>query len=149
MDYPNSKKARKVFLCLFVGSGGQHVPKGLDGEDVEDEETARFEKRREKLRKGKDGKRKNIKDKDWILRKKEVRFSRPSRLHILTETHSSIDTEARKASPETPNTLAASGRPCFDRHIDYWVFDTRSENILVSYGRVCVDAPRPRAHCSV
>ena len=25
IDYPNSKKARKVFLCLFVGSGSQAV----------------------------------------------------------------------------------------------------------------------------
>ncbi|KAF7792972.1 hypothetical protein EIP86_004077 [Pleurotus ostreatoroseus] len=72
VDYPNSKKARKVFLCLFVGSGGQQVPKGLDGEEVEDEGTARFEKRREKLRRGKDSKRKNVKDKDWILKKKEL-----------------------------------------------------------------------------
>lgn len=75
VDYPNSKKAKKVFLCLFVGSGGQQVPKALEGEEAEvDEEQARFEKRREKLRrKEKDGKRKNIKDRDWILRKKEVR----------------------------------------------------------------------------
>ena len=36
MDYPNSKKAKKVFLCLFVGDGGaQQVPKGLDGEEVD------------------------------------------------------------------------------------------------------------------
>ena len=74
VDYPNSKKAKKVFLCLFVGGGGgQQVPKGLEGEGEEDATTARFEKRREKLSKrGKDGKRKNIKDRDWILRKKEV-----------------------------------------------------------------------------
>lgn len=73
MDYPNSKKARKVFLCLFVGSGGQQVPKGLDGEEVDSENQARFEKRREKFKsRGKDGKRKNIKDKEWILKKKEV-----------------------------------------------------------------------------
>ena len=75
VDYPNSKKAKKVFLCLFVGSGGaQQVPKGLDGEEVEGDGQARFEKRREKFRgRGKDGKRKGIKDKDWILKKKEVR----------------------------------------------------------------------------
>jgi 18S rRNA (guanine1575-N7)-methyltransferase len=73
VDYPNSKKARKVFLCLFVGSGGQQVPQGLDGEEVDDGNQARFEKRREKFKsKGKDGKRKNIKDKEWILKKKEV-----------------------------------------------------------------------------
>ena len=85
VDYPNSKKARKVFLCLFVGSGGQQVPKGLDGEEVEDEGTARFEKRREKLRRGKDSKRKNVKDKDWILKKKEVCLSSH---HISWNVHS-------------------------------------------------------------
>ncbi|KAF9500471.1 S-adenosyl-L-methionine-dependent methyltransferase, partial [Pleurotus eryngii] len=31
VDYPNSNKAKKVFLCLFVGGGGQQqVPKGLE-----------------------------------------------------------------------------------------------------------------------
>lgn len=75
VDYPNSKKARKVFLCLFVGGGGaQQVPQGLEGDEVEDDSQARFEKRREKLKaRGKNGRRKNIKDKDWILKKKEVR----------------------------------------------------------------------------
>lgn len=72
VDYPNSKKARKVFLCLFVGGGGtqQQIPKGVEGED---DEQVRFERRREKERKRDvSGKRKNMKDKDWILKKKEV-----------------------------------------------------------------------------
>lgn len=76
VDYPNSKKAKKVFLCLFVGGGGgqQQVPKGLEGE-MEEDSKARFERRRERERlKTKAGKRKNVKDKDWILRKKEVDF---------------------------------------------------------------------------
>ncbi|KAH9946162.1 S-adenosyl-L-methionine-dependent methyltransferase [Epithele typhae] len=75
VDYPNSKKARKVFLCLFVGGGGgsQQVPKGLEGEEEVDEGHALFEKRREKMRaRGKGGKRKSIKEKDWILKKKEL-----------------------------------------------------------------------------
>ncbi|KAI0647008.1 S-adenosyl-L-methionine-dependent methyltransferase [Trametes meyenii] len=79
VDYPNSKKARKVFLCLFVGGGGagaQQVPKGLEGEEAGEEEEAGkalFEKRRERLRaKERSGKRKSIKDKDWILQKKEL-----------------------------------------------------------------------------
>ncbi|GJE95155.1 S-adenosyl-L-methionine-dependent methyltransferase [Phanerochaete sordida] len=75
VDYPNSKKARKVFLCLFVGSGGnnQQVPKGLEGEEEEGDAQARFEKRREKLKtRGKSGRRKNVKDRDWILKKKEL-----------------------------------------------------------------------------
>ncbi|KAG2158244.1 S-adenosyl-L-methionine-dependent methyltransferase [Suillus bovinus] len=72
VDYPNSKKARKVFLCLFVGGGGaqQQMPKGVEGED---DEQVRFERRREKeRRRDVSGKRKNMKDKDWILKKKEL-----------------------------------------------------------------------------
>ncbi|KAG1827158.1 S-adenosyl-L-methionine-dependent methyltransferase [Suillus subaureus] len=72
VDYPNSKKARKVFLCLFVGGGStqQQIPKGVEGED---DEQVRFERRREKERKRDvSGKRKNMKDRDWILKKKEA-----------------------------------------------------------------------------
>ena len=73
VDYPNSKKARKVFLCLFVGGGGgQQVPQGLEGEGEEIEDRAKFEKRRERAKQREKTKRKNIKDKDWILKKKEV-----------------------------------------------------------------------------
>lgn len=76
VDYPNSNKAKKIFLCLFVGGGGggHQVPKGLEG-DVEVEVgdgTARFEKRRERERLRSKGKRKNAKDRDWIIKKKEV-----------------------------------------------------------------------------
>ncbi|KAH7340760.1 S-adenosyl-L-methionine-dependent methyltransferase [Rhizoctonia solani] len=82
IDYPNSRKAKKYFLCLFSGGsngGGAtkakiELPKGLDGEDPDQErENAQFEKRREKFKSRQ--KRKNIKDKDsreWILRKKEL-----------------------------------------------------------------------------
>ena len=85
VDYPNSKKARKVFLCLFVGDGGgtaatpqQQLPRGLEGEGTGAEgEDARamFEKRRQReLRRQKSGKQKVAKGgRDWILRKKEVR----------------------------------------------------------------------------
>ncbi|KAJ7219481.1 williams-Beuren syndrome critical region protein 22 [Mycena pura] len=72
VDYPNSKKAKKLFLCLFVGGGGgaQQLPAGLDGEE-EDSGQAKFERRRER-EKSKNGRRKNVKDKDWILKKKEA-----------------------------------------------------------------------------
>lgn len=76
IDYPNSKKAKKVFLCLFVGGGGgqQQVPQGLQGDQEEDDKVT-FERRRDRERtKAKNGKRKNVKDKDWILKKKEVIF---------------------------------------------------------------------------
>ncbi|TCD64540.1 hypothetical protein EIP91_003978 [Steccherinum ochraceum] len=73
VDYPNSKKARKVYLCLFVGSGGaQQVPKGLDGEEEVGSEKAKFEARRERSGKKTNKKRKGIKDRDWILKKKDL-----------------------------------------------------------------------------
>jgi 18S rRNA (guanine1575-N7)-methyltransferase len=90
VDYPNSKKARKVFLCLMVGSGkyasttsnledGMEVdvpglPKGLDGEGSQEQKSIVFERRRarEKSR-DKKGKKKGV-DKTWILKKKEVRL---------------------------------------------------------------------------
>ncbi len=85
VDYPNSKKARKVFLCLFVGDGGStQVPKGLEGDDAvavaaakgEDVKVkAKFERRRQReSRREKNRKQKVIKGgKDWILQKKDVR----------------------------------------------------------------------------
>lgn len=88
VDYPNSKKARKVFLCLFVGDGGStQVPKGLEGDDAataaegEDAKVnAKFERRRQReSRRERNGKQKAIKGgKDWILRKKDVRCACPS-----------------------------------------------------------------------
>ena len=78
VDYPNSKKARKVFLCLFVGSGGSvgEVPRGLEGDVSEvngENGKVVYERRREKEgRRVKGGKRKDVKTKDWILKKKEV-----------------------------------------------------------------------------
>jgi len=73
VDYPNSKKARKVFLCLFIGSGGgPQVPKGLEGDEEVGSGKAKFEARRERSGKKSDKKRKNIKDKEWILKKKEL-----------------------------------------------------------------------------
>jgi len=75
VDYPNSRKAKKVFLCLFVGGGGggeqQQLPMGL--EMAEEEERVPFERRREKERKrDRSGKRKILKERDWILKKKEL-----------------------------------------------------------------------------
>ncbi|KAL4077129.1 S-adenosyl-L-methionine-dependent methyltransferase [Scleroderma yunnanense] len=73
VDYPNSKKAKKVFLCLFVGGGGGHqqqLPKALEGEE---DDHVRFERRREKeKRRDRSGKRKSVKDRNWILKKKEA-----------------------------------------------------------------------------
>ncbi|WVQ99348.1 hypothetical protein IAU59_006481 [Kwoniella sp. CBS 9459] len=85
VDYPNSKKARKMYLCLMVGQ--QEIPKALDGTtdgmDV-DGGGLGIEKRREEIRnerkrrkdvaggkKGKKGK-KEVDAKEWILKKKDL-----------------------------------------------------------------------------
>jgi 18S rRNA (guanine1575-N7)-methyltransferase len=86
VDYPNSKKAKKIFLCLFVGAGSkqQALPKGLEGDVDADEDRVKFERRRERQRSKDKGKKKGVKDRDWILKKKEVRplrslYSKPYR----------------------------------------------------------------------
>jgi 18S rRNA (guanine1575-N7)-methyltransferase len=73
VDFPNSTRAKKYFLCLSAGSPTHEytLPKGL-GEDVVDEEAegARFtaERRAFKGRKA----RESVKNtKDWVLKKKE------------------------------------------------------------------------------
>ncbi|KAG8932340.1 hypothetical protein FRC02_001272 [Tulasnella sp. 418] len=85
VDYPNSRKAKKYFLCLFVGNGGSssgaakiQVPEGLqgDGDAIEESRAVKYESSRRTsksdLRGSKGKKRKNLKDRDWILRKKEL-----------------------------------------------------------------------------
>lgn len=72
IDYPNSAKAKKFFLCLFVGASGT-LPKGLGTECADGEEIhqAKFTQERIRFRnaKGKSVK----KSRDWILEKKERR----------------------------------------------------------------------------
>jgi 18S rRNA (guanine1575-N7)-methyltransferase len=98
VDFPNSKKAKKVFLCLMVGGGGeQQVPEGLDGEDG-NEVNAKFERRRlSEQRRDKSGKRKTVKDRDWILKKKEVGCFPPHSCSAVNGCfRSSIGSEGRK-----------------------------------------------------
>ncbi|XP_078535695.1 18S rRNA (guanine-N(7))-methyltransferase [Lissotriton helveticus] len=72
VDYPNSAKAKKFFLCLFAGTSGV-LPKGLGAEcsEKQDSSHATFTNQRIRFRdaKGKSAK----KSKDWILEKKERR----------------------------------------------------------------------------
>ncbi|ORX36750.1 S-adenosyl-L-methionine-dependent methyltransferase [Kockovaella imperatae] len=76
VDYPNSKKARKMYLCLMVGQ--QEVPKGIEADAVEVErmrEGVRNEKRRRKEDSLKRGKKKGKAEdnvKDWVLKKKDL-----------------------------------------------------------------------------
>lgn len=122
VDYPNSNKARKVFLCLLVGGGGaqQQIPKGLEGE--EDETRAKFERRRDRERgKEKKGKRKSIKDKDWILNKKEVRFYITSiismTMFITRQYFSCIGSEEKRTFHAIRSILVGSGEQSFDECI--------------------------------
>jgi len=77
VDYPNSTKKRKMYLCLMVGH--QEVPTGLsDGMEVDDSNSSKV--KNEKRRKAKLLASKKMKgkrpvgsvDKDWILKKKEL-----------------------------------------------------------------------------
>ena len=78
VDYPNSAKRRKMYLCLMVGQSD--VPKGLGengmevegGEEGEEGDRVKNEKRRRRERlKGKKVM-KGAVDKEWILKKKEL-----------------------------------------------------------------------------
>ncbi|KAF7723614.1 hypothetical protein EC973_001808 [Apophysomyces ossiformis] len=76
VDYPNSKKAKKYYLCLFAGQQTgirNEMPKALgeDGELHPDEaKSIAYERRRVEKRRRKD--RKPVKDKNWVLHKKQV-----------------------------------------------------------------------------
>jgi 18S rRNA (guanine1575-N7)-methyltransferase len=66
VDYPNSAKAKKMFLVLFTGGNNTSLPKGLEHESSN---TVKYtEERRERTReiRGKAPK----KSRDWILEKK-------------------------------------------------------------------------------
>lgn len=70
VDYPNSTKAKKMFLCLFAGGQPQQLPKGL-GEEQSSSSHVSFTDKRERMKnmRGKNPKT----NKDWILSKKERR----------------------------------------------------------------------------
>ncbi|TSN21151.1 putative 18S rRNA (guanine-N(7))-methyltransferase [Bagarius yarrelli] len=72
VDYPNSSKAKKFFLCLFAGVSGV-LPKGLGNETIDRNVSnqAQFTGQRSRFKnlKGKSLK----KSKDWIKEKKERR----------------------------------------------------------------------------
>ncbi|KAJ2234769.1 18S rRNA (guanine1575-N7)-methyltransferase [Coemansia sp. RSA 485] len=74
VDYPNSKKARKFYLCLFAGQSAQgakqELPKGLDGE----ERAAGVSYTETRIHNKANGKksRRPVKDTGYILKKKEL-----------------------------------------------------------------------------
>jgi len=74
VDYPNSTKAKKYFLCLFAGTPpeGTVLPRALESDGTEDEDDpshVRVAERQSHKKKGK--KRDPVKSKNWILKKKE------------------------------------------------------------------------------
>nr|ACO51973.1 methyltransferase WBSCR22 [Aquarana catesbeiana] len=69
VDFPNSTKAKKFFLCLFAGVSGV-LPKGLGEESAEQGVTHQASFVKERMR-FKNAKGKSVKkSKDWILEKK-------------------------------------------------------------------------------
>ncbi|XP_040583134.1 18S rRNA (guanine-N(7))-methyltransferase [Lepeophtheirus salmonis] len=70
VDYPNSTKAKKFFLVLMTG-GNSFLPKAL-GEEDEESQTVKHEKKRERMKRLRNGKSVK-KSRDWILEKKERR----------------------------------------------------------------------------
>jgi 18S rRNA (guanine1575-N7)-methyltransferase len=81
VDYPNSRKARKMYLVLMVGAqGGDNVPKALDGSPAEVMARGKLrdevlnEKKRRKDKSGRGGKKgkKELVGKEWIMKKKEL-----------------------------------------------------------------------------
>eukprot|EP00731_Ephydatia_muelleri_P022641 Em0015g224a len=72
VDYPNSTKAKKMFLCLFTGGAPTQLPQGLGADEPAMEGSALFtEAKREQRKKGKN--RVPLKSREWILAKKERR----------------------------------------------------------------------------
>ncbi|KAI9105427.1 S-adenosyl-L-methionine-dependent methyltransferase [Phlyctochytrium arcticum] len=81
VDFPNSSKAKKYYLCLFAGfkdnfSAAPAVPKGLDGEGQEGVGQVAYASKRTRERRVKSSSRKPVKDKHWVQHKKELNRSR-------------------------------------------------------------------------
>jgi 18S rRNA (guanine1575-N7)-methyltransferase len=73
VDFPNSTKAKKYYLCLFAGMPNKQVvdlPKALSFEE-EEKTNVEFSNRRITTRK-KGENRPSFKSKEWILSKKDV-----------------------------------------------------------------------------
>ncbi|CAG8452015.1 11296_t:CDS:2 [Paraglomus brasilianum] len=77
IDYPNSKKAKKYFLCLFAGQAldgeRQQLPKGLGESETEESTTVAYSRERiQGHANNRNKQRRAVKDKDWVLHKKEL-----------------------------------------------------------------------------
>lgn len=90
----------------YEGGGGggmgmevdEDLPAGLDGDDNDNRGKVLFERRRTREGKSRGGKKMNVLDKDWILKKKQVRSSeslRPRGACLTLAFTSSIDSEEK------------------------------------------------------
>lgn len=73
VDYPNSAKAKKFYLCLFSGPS-TFLPKGLN--EIKEEEEAKestFTNKRVPYRIARSGVVRKMKTREWVLEKKERR----------------------------------------------------------------------------
>jgi 18S rRNA (guanine1575-N7)-methyltransferase len=76
VDYPNSSKKKKYYLVLISGQADSgmtsktELPAALGVDEGED--TVAYERKRERTKKSRDGKRTNVKNKDWIMHKKQL-----------------------------------------------------------------------------
>jgi 18S rRNA (guanine1575-N7)-methyltransferase len=71
VDYPNSRKAKKYYLCLFAGASDQPLPAPI--EDETRPHQVAYSSERMKLR----SKRKNkVSVKDWVKNKKDIARSK-------------------------------------------------------------------------
>ncbi|KAF9158049.1 hypothetical protein DFQ27_005894 [Actinomortierella ambigua] len=76
VDYPNSKKAKKFYLCLFAGQEvpgmQQQLPRGLGEEEMgEPQEGGVSYTSKKRTGRVSSNKRRPLKDKNWVLKKKE------------------------------------------------------------------------------
>lgn len=75
IDFPNSSKAKKIFLVLFTGGMPDSMPKALSEEDeVEQRTSIDYESKRKRFHQSRNSKA-PFKSRQWILDKKE-RFRR-------------------------------------------------------------------------
>lgn len=73
VDYPNSAKAKKIFLCLFSGMVISRLPAGLGTEGAGDINSASYTSQRERVAFQKGNRKPIKKSRDWIQDKKERR----------------------------------------------------------------------------
>jgi len=127
VDYPNSTKKRKMYLCLMVGQ--QEIPKGIDGEEATLSEKRRKgeEVKNEKSRRtggGKKGKKDKLDGKEWILKKKELYRTRGKEGYVLFMCNDCMGVHADDlVFPEIPSSQpgseGCSSSLCLDKKILY------------------------------